>query len=233
MELRAFLNQVKIIADSIDIIDYKDEAYRDEDYGRSSIYKLERIPSIDRIVKPSWGAEILETNSMASMGYAETFYNLFDTQIIAEYLSGSYCSMNNTFIPNCIMGVNKASKETELAKDFIRYVFSEESQSTLKYGYPINIAAFNSVEDSNNSYKGIIHFYSEKDDKVGHIYFEAINISRGKMDSMINQLKTPVYNNDTVIKIIVEKALPYFTGEEELDTVCQDIINKVNLYLSE
>jgi hypothetical protein len=68
---------------------------------------------------------------------------------------------------------------------------------------------------------------------VRNIPFDSVNISRGKMIPMIYQLETPVYNNDTVIKIIVEKALPYFTGEEELNTVCQDIINKLNLYLSE
>jgi hypothetical protein len=232
MELRAFLKQVKIIADSIDIIDYNDEVYRDKDYWRLGVEQIERIPSIGRIVKPCM-LEFLETNSLASMEYDESFFDLINIAVVKDYINGSCCSMNNTFIPNCIMGVNRTSKEPELAKDFVGYVFSKECQSTLKYGYPINMAAFDSVVNDRESVIGAMFFYSEKENKVGSIYFDSRYHNIGNMISWIYELETPVYNNDTVIKIIVEKALPYFTGEKDLDTVCQDIVNKVNLYLSE
>ncbi len=59
-----------------------------------------------------------------------------------KMVDGSYISANDTFVPNGIIGINNNTKDVELAKDFVSYLFSEELQvQHLKDGFPINVKA--------------------------------------------------------------------------------------------
>jgi ABC-type glycerol-3-phosphate transport system substrate-binding protein len=180
--------------------------------------------------------ELLGSNALAVMGYASDTFDLRIINSCAVELGGDYFPVKNFYIPNGIIGINKALNETELAKDFIHYLFSEENQFVnVKDGFPTNTKAFDSWMSEEEKNKSVLYISNTDDEGISHdIQSENLTLEQTNViSSMIKQLTTPLNNNAYVMDMITEEALPYFTGEKDLDTVCQNIVNKVNLYLSE
>ncbi|HHV09551.1 MAG TPA: carbohydrate ABC transporter substrate-binding protein [Clostridiales bacterium] len=58
---------------------------------------------------------------------------------MVELIKGSYTVFENSFIPSCELGINQASKNQELCKEFISLVLSEKIQNNDFYdGFPVN-----------------------------------------------------------------------------------------------
>jgi ABC-type glycerol-3-phosphate transport system substrate-binding protein len=227
-ELKTFLNQVKVVADNIGI--------DSESEGDSIVISSGMQGDNTRVsqILSQNAIQLISSNSLAVMGYTGDVSDFKLINACTGKLGGAYYPVNNSYVPNGIIGINKASKETELAKDFIQYLFSEENQLVhVGDGFPVNTTAFDSWIDENDDVSMYISVPDEKGNIIG-IQTENLTPEQTQgISTTIKQLTKPVNNNAYLIDMIVEEALPYFTGEKDLDTVCQNIMNKVNLYLSE
>ena len=95
--------------------------------------------------------------ALASGGFA---------QMICDYLTkhkDTTIYSNETFVPKNILGVNKVSKEKELAKKFIAYVLSlEEQAAAIKDGMPMNVSALSNLimkdEEKNKNQDAAMNF---------------------------------------------------------------------------
>jgi ABC-type glycerol-3-phosphate transport system substrate-binding protein len=156
----------------------------------------------------------------------------------ASEIGGGCYLVNNSYIPKGIIGVNKAAKETELAKDFIQWVISEENQSVqVGDGFPMNTAAFHNWLEDNQGHKGEVYdaiAYPKSDGnlRVIEINYPTAEESQVLFD-MAKQLTKPATNNIYVMDMIVEEGIPYLAGKKDLDTVCANTMNRVSTYLSE
>jgi hypothetical protein len=230
-KLTTFLSQVKTIAEStgingdsvainqnIDSYDYRDKRILD-------LFTMNQM-------------QVFEADYKVVMPYVSGMRAFRQCTTCASEIGGGCYLVNNSYIPKGIIGVNKATKETELAKDFIKWVISEENQSVqVGDGFPMNTAAFNNwLEDiqihKEDIYDAIAYTKPNGNIRVIEIEYPTAEETQVLFD-MAKQLTTPAMNNINVMDMIAEEGVPYLAGEKDLDTVCASIMNKINTYLSE
>lgn len=75
----------------------------------------------------------------SKMGYVSNRMDWKIYEACAKDVNGVYQSVNDTFIPNDIVGINKASKDMDLSKDFVKSLYEEETQEKhINDGFPMN-----------------------------------------------------------------------------------------------
>jgi hypothetical protein len=230
-KLETFLSQVKTIAESMGI--NGDSVAINNNIGGYD-YRDKRILNIFTMNQ----TQVFEANYKVVMPYVGSMRAFRQCTTCASEIGGGCYLVNNSYIPKGIIGVNKASKETELAKDFIQWVISEENQSVqVGDGFPMNTAAFNNWLEDNQIHKEEVYdaiAYPKPDGnlRVIEIAYPTAEESKVVFD-MAKQLTTPAINHINVMDMIVVEGIPYLAGERDLDTVCANIMNKINTYLSE
>lgn len=230
-ELGAFLSQVKAIAESMGIdgesvaINHNIGGYDHRDQRILDIFTMNQI-------------QVFEADYEAVMPYVNSMRTFRQCTTCATEIGGGCYLVNNAYIPKGIIGVNKASEETELAKDFIQWVFSEENQSVqVGDGFPMNTAAFhNWSEDYQNHqdevFDAIAYTKTDGNIRVIEIYYPTAQETQVLFD-MTKQLTTPTMNDINVMDMIVQEGVPYLAEEKDLETVCASIMNRINTYLNE
>lgn len=156
---------------------------------------------------------------------------------LANYCSkGLYAPMNESFVPNGMIGINKMTEQPELAKEFVSYLFCEEMQSLhLNDGFPVNEKALSSwmntpeYDDSICSFKAQNSEGKEMEATFGPITVE----EKQKAADMLKTLTRPVYTDFIAMDMILTGAEEYLAGEKSLDEAVSQINEKVNLYLGE
>ncbi|MDF2543435.1 MAG: hypothetical protein K0S47_3153, partial [Herbinix sp.] len=140
-----------------------------------------------------------------------------------------YKAINASFLPVGMVGLNSASKEAEIAKKFIMFLFSEEVQDGDLYdGFPINKNSLSkwmekeSTETFAFSSDGVMldGVYPDKEVREGII-------------NVIQEVNTPIVLNQEVINIMIHEVLPYLAGEIDLEQAAAAAATKINTYLAE
>jgi ABC-type glycerol-3-phosphate transport system substrate-binding protein len=143
----------------------------------------------------------------------------------------SYSLMNQSYLPAGIVGINGASNNKELAKNFINSLLSEEVQSTKLYdGFPVNSASLKS-------------WFEEQNDDIlmGFSTDEGIEVmaewpKKEYRDEIYNEIlktNTTIEVNEILIEKIKETADKYYSGEATKDETIQLIESSISTYLSE
>ncbi len=152
---------------------------------------------------------------------------------ILNHINGTFGSINDTFYPNGIVGINQQTKEPELARDFVSSLFEETMQiKDLADGFPVNENALNNwikPGDSRDS-----EAYWTREFALEEIPF--LGLTKDDMQKVVTMVKSttrPAYTDDSGCTIIVEGAVAYLKGEKTLEQAVDEISRKVNLYQSE
>jgi ABC-type glycerol-3-phosphate transport system substrate-binding protein len=211
-KLIAVLQQLKIIGDNSNIT----EADPTEYAGNYNIWKL---------------ASSIQISLYSSAAFLDTMFPLG----IVSYVDGSYTLFENSFIPSCELGVNKASSKQELSKEFLSLVLSEEIQKNDFYdGYPVNKQALilsSEVDLSNyTSYSAI----ENEDGSYSDITFGPLTTKQ--MEDLINycsQVSNKAVIDDQIITALKEETKDFFLGTLSAEETADRIIEKTSVYLSE
>ena len=148
--------------------------------------------------------------------------------------------VNGTYVPHDIAGINNASKNKELAQDFIRTLLSEEVQSIdVEGGLPVNENAWNayiqSVEFSGE--EGISLGVSSKDDGESDSQTEEITLPTGSGVESLKELgsclKVPLKKDDVIGEMILDGARTYFDGSKTSAQAAEEVARKADTYMSE
>jgi hypothetical protein len=230
-KLKVFLSQVKTIAESTGInsdsvaFNQNIGGYDNRDKRILDLFTMNQI-------------QVFEADYKVIMPYVSGMRAYIQCATCASDIGGGCYLVNNTYVPKGIIGVNKASKETELAKDFVQWVISEENQSVqVGDGFPMNTAAFHNWLDDIQIHKDDIYDAIAYTKPNGNIRVIEINYPTAEetqvLFDMTKQLTTPAMNNIDVMDMIVGEGVPYLAGEKDLQAVCASIMNRINTYLSE
>ncbi len=228
--LRNFLTNIKTLAENTGAIAEQNEI--------NDIVVINGMGGNKRIqsIFSDNALQLLSSNVSAAMGYISDTKDLQFNDACIKQVNGYYGSVSDKFIPNGIVGINKATKDINLAKDFVKSLYEEEIQSKhFIDGFPMNSFALdkwmNEPED-----KDLTLGFSiiDKEGKVIMINGKDLSVEERKgYYSMLLSLTKAVNNDTIVLDIIVEAGLSYLRGEKSLDEVVQATTEKVNLYLSE
>jgi ABC-type glycerol-3-phosphate transport system substrate-binding protein len=142
-----------------------------------------------------------------------------------------YSTLGDRYIPKGLIGLNSTSKEEKLAKQFISFLFTKDIQDTNLYdGLPMlqsslqkwfneeNPGIFISMKDENGN--GINAAWPEKKRREEYL-------------KQIQNVKTPIICNQILNDMIIEHALLYLTGKEDINQATAAICTKVDTYLAE
>lgn len=150
------------------------------------------------------------------------------------------------FVPVSVIGVCENSSSKELAADFVSYLLSEDLQAmSIDAGYPVNKKAFSdslispyeSPEVERET--GFSMSWAYVDEETGKESFGTLEISwineerQQKLEEMAASLDTPALTDATIKDVVLELAPAALNGEKPVEAVADEIINKVQIYLSE
>ncbi len=185
-----------------------------------------------------FSSDDLFQNSIYSVGKYETgtsqLNNVIDTMISNQLRKDNKLEFNTigqSFIPKGLVALNRASKETDIAKEFISFLFTTEVQDTNLYdGFPVNAASMKKWFEeenpdlmlalSNEDGDMVTATWPSKEDR--DVYLEAIE--------KVNQ---PIEINQILYDMIIQSAVSFLSGGSDIDQVTSEIMSKVNTYLAE
>lgn len=150
------------------------------------------------------------------------------------------------FIPVSVIGVCENSSSKELATDFVSYLLSEDLQAmSVDSGYAVNKKAFSDTlispyesqeveKETGFSMAWMLVDEETGKESVGSLQVLWINEERQqKLEEMAASLDTPALTDATIKNVVLELGPAALNGEKSVEDVANEIINKVQIYLSE
>lgn len=165
------------------------------------------------------------------------FWEMQQVNTYAKLVDGMYIPMKDNFIPNGMVGINSNTKNTDLAKDFIKYLFSMDIQSQhLNDGFPIiNPALTDWYQEPYSKDSWAISAVLEPDGVTKKsLYFDPPTVEqKQRVIDEAKILTKPVSFDTPCWDMLTNGIVEYLRGEKTLEQATADISQKVNLYLSE
>ncbi|BCN29725.1 ABC transporter substrate-binding protein [Anaeromicropila herbilytica] len=223
--LTKFLTNLKVIADNTKATEF-DESGNSRKASKEPYFDINNLFMCDKygFLDKDYETALLRHDSL-------TMFNF--TMGMSKNRKGiTYDTINNQFVPIGEIGLNAASKNKEIAKDFIKIILSSDVQDTNTFdGLPVIQSSLDKEKESMLKAKGTIGISSRggKEFSFGTASESEIN---GFMQK-IKELSKPMQVNQIINNMILENALPYFTGKNNVNQAVDIIIQKVNTYLEE
>lgn len=142
-----------------------------------------------------------------------------------------YGSLNSTFLPSGMAGLNKSGKNQDAAKAFLKFLYSKEVQDADLYdGFPVNGASLKKWAEEDD--KDISMATSDSDGN----YFTAEwpgKEDRFRLYDTLQSLNKPIKINEELDNMLTEQIIPYLKGDIDLNQAVSAVKTKVSTYLSE
>ncbi|HKL80833.1 MAG TPA: ABC transporter substrate-binding protein [Mobilitalea sp.] len=148
---------------------------------------------------------------------------------VADKWKGSYKIINNTYRAHALVGINSAGNQKELAREFVRLLFSDNIQSVkLMDGFPMNRVAMEKLVGMVES--GVNTVTVGEYDVQGEYPTVA---EKEQLYEAIGTLTGPMENDTTVVDMILDEAERYLRGDITAEIAAKNAVNSINTYLSE
>ncbi len=155
-------------------------------------------------------------------------------ETLRKECKANYSTLNNSFICSGTVSVNANGKMKEEAKDFVKYLFTDEIQGLdCGDGYPITKTALNQWRSNYTASKNAVGGFDKNGKLVVHLAPPPDGAIRKIAIDMVEQMKQPIYQDITVINLIKNESREYINGGADLNTTVNTIIQKVDRYLEE
>lgn len=148
--------------------------------------------------------------------------------------------IDGIYVPHDIAGINKASKNKELAQDFISALLSEDVQSLdMESGFPVNKKAMEafiqSVEESPEESSLMIGISSSD----GESSQESVEITLPyrqevkELAELSDKLTKPAQTDEVIGDMMQNEAKAYFDGSSSAEDAAKAAASKVDTYLAQ
>ncbi len=218
----AFLKSVKTIAENI-------KATEKDEYVMNTNKAYEEMFT---------GGSLFKGDAVSIRKDCETamlqIKNIFDTMLLFEILKDKELeqrSVNQMFIPGGLVGLNSKSRESDIARQFISFLFGTRVQDINVFdGFPVNsksLKEWAGKEESNIS----IGVTDENGDMLSAEW--PAKADRNTVLSMAEAVNKPIDTNYILNNLILEEAEPFLKGEMDESQAVAAVKAKVNTYLAE
>lgn len=151
-------------------------------------------------------------------------------------------SVKGYYVPRVIAGINASSRQQDLGKEFIAYLFTEEMQENDTFeGMPVlqslldEMAAYAGSPEAKD--KKNINRYTMKDPDTGkEVTYEYGYPTKEEMESLlqiIKELKMPFLENQVVSDMVLQQLGDCYQGEKTPREAAQAVCRKADAYLAE
>ena len=140
----------------------------------------------------------------------------------------------NTFLTRQLYGVLATSKQTEAAKEFVRFVLGEEVQSSaLTSGFPVNQAAFDQQIQQDKVSDMTIATSDDNGNMISLAARYPSAVERQQLKTWVDGLSTPALTDRTIRNLVEEQASLCLKGTLSPAQATNQALQSLNLYLSE
>lgn len=198
-------------------------------------------------------APVMEGEQML---YCGTVSMASDLMLINELLGGSASFVGfpsgdgngNVFLPDSSMGITKASQHKDIAWDFLRGFYTEDSYTvSVDTLFPSNMNALEAVLNESTvkvfsanadgeQTEGAKFSYSFADEQGQPVRIELKALTEDDLDyvwSVINGVNKAVSDEDTIETIVAEEAGAFSHGDSTAEETAALINSRVKLFLGE
>lgn len=144
------------------------------------------------------------------------------------------------FSPNGIAGMNDQSKEKELASLFLQELLGKDVQkSDLSDGFPVNADAWETFTDNprpGDQLGFTASVVSEDGGVENRVNFDVVWPSEEQLSAMKERIETlaqPSLSDSVIFDAVIESGVKVLEGNLTVDEGCDEIVQKVELYLAE
>lgn len=143
----------------------------------------------------------------------------------------------NVFIPSSIIGLNAQSKSKDAASDFAAFIMSADGERLKTgVGYPVDKKGFESSLEQNESLSTSLSISGSGEDDGEVIQLdlewpseEDLNILR----DIVNNVSTASITDSNLRDAVLELGPNALNGTKDIESVANEIVNKMQIYLSE
>ena len=149
----------------------------------------------------------------------------------------------NCFYPRSIVGISAKASEKEAAEKFVKFLFEEESQrASNDEGLAVNSKVYEDMaywkmgKSSGDTIGSIGASYDTGDGNIKQLEMDEIIPEDEAIQNIMDLGKTltvPAKSNQIIRSAVTESGEKYLNGETGLDDAVKEIMQEVNLYLSE
>ena len=143
-----------------------------------------------------------------------------------------------SFVPSISLGISSKSDNLDIAEKFIETALSSKVQAIESNdaagGIPINKKAFNTLmEKAKNAEAGTIGTSDKDGNEVSMQTVNPTDADATKLKKIVESLDTPAITDATICEQVVEQGEKYLKGSQSEDEAVKNVMQKINLYLSE
>lgn len=222
--------------------------------------KAEKMETGDKDIEDTIGDYLDEATIMSTFRYSDTYASsmlfsdaeklsigsltnvnglsdIFSMQSVKKDFGYKFINKNNIFIPTDTIGLSAGSKNKKIAKDFIKALFSKETQEKTNYGmesgFPVNKSALEkSKEKSNNSDDGEMCIGNgEEEIKYKQVWPSEKDLK--DLDNEIEKLEKPAEINSKLLLSINIANYKYCGNKISLDEAVKYVVDNTDLDLAE
>lgn len=178
------------------------------------------------------GCETYYNETCVGIRAVNSIYALADICDAKKPLNMEARSINNYYIPTCVLGINAASQQKELARSFIETVLSDAVQTATDSDIPVRTESIDGlaklVEDKDmytmgtSGWDGEMHSY-------GYPTAEEIE----PFLTIFKQVKKPFAADSTVQEAFLDAADRYFNDGVSKEEAAEEMAQMVDMYLAE
>lgn len=174
--------------------------------------------------------------SYAVKGFFEAEQGTSITEMAQGELETDFISINESYIPYGTIGINKASKNKDIAIEFLKKAFSEDVQRSDFYdGFAVNQNALEFLigteRNTADGYGGYINGTDGRTYEMKIVW--PSEPLRQKLVDLCKAAKYSSAKNIMAKQIIIENTKDYFDEAASLEDTMKVLITKISMYLKE
>ena len=151
--------------------------------------------------------------------------------IVENMENGVMDTVNQTFKPTGIIGVNAASQNKDTAKAFVQSILSADVQSADLYdGFPVNDKALEKWIDWEND-TSVSVSSSDGEDALTAQWPD--QVKREKLAGMVREVSTPYTEDSMLLELVSAEITPMFEGKITPEDAAKKVMERSRAYLSE
>lgn len=156
----------------------------------------------------------------------------------AEAIQGEWKALNGQYRPKLVVGLNRASKEKEYAKEFMNLLLSEKMQvNEYEEGMSVNRACATRLIEPQEGRAYSDHLLTYGYGVGGEFKTMSVEVpsveNRERYQGMLEELDTPILIDLTIEKKLVEVAERFLRGELNAKEAASEVMQFITTYSQE
>lgn len=235
-----FLIQVKRICDAEQAGTVPEQARRQaQEAEEMASYGIDPVQSRMEICNNV--LDIPRGYAMAAAGYTEGIQLCLDnvTSVLRLDEGLDYRTFNGqasgVFLPVSMVGISSRTAQKAEAEEFVRLIFSAQTQEHLYEGWPVNRAAYEArfaVSEENDSNGSMMLAMDDGTEQELELVWPD-QAERERFTGLVESLGTPVLSDEHLCGLVYETGKKVLEGGLSAEDGAAEIVKKASIYLAE